>query len=358
MKKNIVLAAGGTGGHVFPALAIAQAALQKGFSPTLLVDQRGNRFLPTKLNGIKKITLQLEYKKNKLLFFIQLITAFFHAFIEIAKLRPIALVGFGGYPSAPAVLAAWIWQVPIILCEQNRVLGRTNRLLSIFAKKLAIAFPGTLRLPAKYIRKTQVVGIPLRQEITNAEFSLKKDNDHKLTLLIIGGSQGAAILSQVLPQAIALLNEEEQRQLIVLQQARPELLDEITAAYKKTHVHDFKVATFFNDIWAHMSKADLLICRAGASTIAEIMHFGIPAVLVPYQHAADNHQYHNALYLAEQNAAELLTEENFTVENLLALLKNFLTHTQRFKNLGAKAKKLSTHQAEDALLTLLEKTIA
>jgi UDP-N-acetylglucosamine--N-acetylmuramyl-(pentapeptide) pyrophosphoryl-undecaprenol N-acetylglucosamine transferase len=354
MKRNIILAAGGTGGHVFPALAVAQAALQKGFSPVLLLDQRGNSFLPKELNEIARVVLNIGYTENKLLFFIQLIIAFLNAFFEIAKLRPVALVGFGGYPSAPAVLAAWIWQVPIILCEQNKVLGRTNRILAIFAKKIAVAFPGTMLLPVKFVRKTKVVGIPLRQEIINTELPVKEEAKNKLTLLIIGGSQGAVILSQVLPKAIALLNEEEQRQLMVFHQVRAELLQEVTAAYKQCYVHDFKVATFFDDIWAHMSKADLLICRAGASTIAEIMHFGTPAVLVPYRYAADNHQYYNALYLVEHNAAELLSEEEFTAENLAILLRDFLTHTQRFEKLGIEAKKLSTNQAAESLMAMIE----
>jgi UDP-N-acetylglucosamine--N-acetylmuramyl-(pentapeptide) pyrophosphoryl-undecaprenol N-acetylglucosamine transferase len=358
-NKKILLAAGGTGGHVFPAYALAEHLLKKQHKVHLITDCRGSSFQkPPK--DLKTITLPLRKTvkgaKNKLLMLLSLIPCFFVSLYEILRFKPNSIIGFGGFPSFPTILAA-IFLKPflmhkIILHEQNAVLGRVNRWLLPFVHQLAASFPQTWGLAKRFQKKVCITGNFVRQEFSPIAKKPYEPFDKKdpIRLLIIGGSQGALSFSTIIPAALASLPASLKKRLHVVQQSRPEMLEHTRTFYQALKI-PATVESFFPNIATLMEKAHLVISRAGASTVFEVSQAKRPAILIPYPHAMDNHQYFNALVVDKLKGGWLVEETDPKAqETLNALLKALLENP---KKLGAASTSIHNLVKENTLACFL-----
>lgn len=322
-RHTVALAAGGTGGHLFSAIALADALLARGHRVAVLTDARGARFQ----GGVEVQTVPAARLSGgplaKAAGLLRLGLGVLAAAWHLRRSRARLLVGFGGYPSVPPVLAARLLGVPVILVEQNAVLGRANQRLARLARVIATAFPEVAHLSADRHRFT---GIPVRPRVVEARAVPYRpsENEDPFRLLVFGGSQGAHVFAEVVPAACALLPPNLRRRLRVVQQARPEDAAAVRTAYADQGIAA-EVAPFFDDLPARMADSHLVIARAGASTIAEVLTIGRPAVLVPYPHAMDDHQTANAQAVDAAGAAWLMPQPAFTAEALAGRLETLLT---------------------------------
>ena len=317
-----LLAAGGTGGHLFPAEALADALGRRGWRVALATD-RARDDDPTRRDGLDVRPLGLRRmgtgRISRLLGLASLAAALPRAHRLVRDLAPAAAIGFGGYPSVPTLLAAARCGVPALLHEQNAVLGRANRLLAPFVAGIATSFAAVARLPAG--KPVELVGNPVRppvRALRDATYTADGP-DGRFDLLVVGGSQGARSFSDVVPAAIALLDPALRVRLRVSQQARPEDLARAAAAYASAGV-DAETAPFFPDIATRIAASQLVVCRAGASTCAELACIGRPALFVPYAFATDDHQTANARALRDTGGAWLMAQAEFSPPALAAFL--------------------------------------
>jgi UDP-N-acetylglucosamine--N-acetylmuramyl-(pentapeptide) pyrophosphoryl-undecaprenol N-acetylglucosamine transferase len=331
-KKSIVLAAGGTGGHVFPAYALAEHLLKEGHKVYLITDPRGADFrnCPPKLTIL---TLPLCRSKHGIIARVRLLFSILFSFFlslgYLLKIRPDVILGFGGFPSAPTMVAGIMLKPflhsTLMLHEQNAVLGRVNKLFIPFVQALATSFPKTWGIKEKFQSKICVTGNlvrPVFQEIAKTPYKAPSKNS-PIHLLVIGGSQGAKAFTTLIPNALAKLPPPIQKRLHVVQQSRPEMVDETVLRYERLHI-PVTVSAFFPNIHELISKAHLIICRSGASTLFEIAQAKRPAIYIPFPYAMDNHQYFNARIVADLKGAWLIEENHAAPEALEALLKNLL----------------------------------
>ena len=311
--KHFVVAAGGTGGHMVPAHVLAAVLTTRGHRVTLMTDARGLRFpglfhgVATKIVDSAVIGAPLGWPRAALTIWRgrRAATAFLRA-EHVA-----AVVGFGGYPSLPPLLAAIAVGRPAVLHEQNAVLGRVNRLLAGRATRIATSFAPTLRLAAAYAAKTVFTGLPVRAEVASIGDAPYPATTGALEIFVTGGSQGASILSRVIPAAIGLLPPDLRARLHITQQCRPEDI----AAVRATFAEQGTAATcetYFADFAAQLAAAHLVIGRSGASTMAELTAAGRPAILVPFAAATDDHQAANAAAFVAAGAGPMLRESDFT----------------------------------------------
>jgi UDP-N-acetylglucosamine--N-acetylmuramyl-(pentapeptide) pyrophosphoryl-undecaprenol N-acetylglucosamine transferase len=328
-EKLIVLAAGGTGGHVFPAAALATELSGRGFKLCLITDRRGGAYggplgnLEThriRAGGIagKKLTTLLRSGP-------ELAFGTLQARRLLKKMRPLAVIGFGGYASVPTMLAATFGGLRTVIHEQNAVLGRANRLLAGRVKRIATSFENIRSVPESAADKIIHTGMPVRQAVVSMRDTpyLELSEGSDIRILVLGGSQGASILSDVIPQAIGRLDENLRGRTHITQQCRPEDLEKVRATYKGLGIKA-DLESFFDDIPERLAATHLLIGRAGASSVAETMTVGRPAILVPYPHAVDDHQSFNAHALDEAGGGWLMAQETFTPDALAARLVSLL----------------------------------
>jgi UDP-N-acetylglucosamine--N-acetylmuramyl-(pentapeptide) pyrophosphoryl-undecaprenol N-acetylglucosamine transferase len=321
----VILAAGGTGGHMFPAEALAHALLARGFRVALLTDQRGEAFgdsLPSvEIHRIRASRLP-RYALDRLRAVIEMGLGGLEARKLLRRLDPAVVVGFGGYPSIPTVFAASLAKIPIVLHEQNALLGRANRRLASRAQAVATSFAKVTHMPAT--ARTVLVGNPVRQGVLAVRDIpyAAPTADGPLSVLVTGGSQGARIFSEIVPPAVALLPPELRTRLKIVQQCRPEDLDTVTAEYRAADV-DAELSTFFSDIPARLAACHLAITRSGASTVAELGVTGRPAILVPYPFATDDHQTTNAEAFAQGGGGWVISQRiltpKFLADRIVAL---------------------------------------
>lgn len=329
-RPLILLATGGTGGHVFPAAALAREMATRGYRVAVATDRRGLAFFEKKglgdVHAVRAATPTGQGLLPKLGGILELAMGVFQARRLLRRLRPAAVVGFGGYASVPTMFAASLARLPTLIHEQNAVLGRANRFLAGRADRIAVSFAHIEGLRDEDMAKILFTGNPVRAAVAavGARPYTPVAPDGPLNLLIIGGSQGATIFSTVVPAAIALLPTDLRRRLRVAQQCRAEDIDAVRAAYESAHI-EAELATFFADIPDRLASAHLVISRAGASSAAELSAAGRPALLVPYPHAVDDHQTANAQALDQTGGAWLMPQASFTAEALAARLEAFLT---------------------------------
>ena len=322
----LILAAGGTGGHMFPAQAVAETMLLRGWRVVLSTDIRGSLYSGSfpdevKVEVVSSGTFARSGLVNKVFVPISLTIGFLSAFKNMRKWRPSVVVGFGGYPAVPAMGAACALGIPTILHEQNGVLGKVNRLFVSRVDKVAC---GTF--PTKLPNNTNVsyVGNPVRQTVLNKHGAgYIKPGDYPMDILIMGGSQGAKILSDIVPRSVALLSRDILKNLRVSQQARPEDCGRVTEAYAELGVRAI-VQPFFADISDRISQSQLVISRSGASSVADISTIGRPSIFVPLAAAIRDEQTANAKELVEAGGALLLTESEFTAENVANKIESVL----------------------------------
>jgi UDP-N-acetylglucosamine--N-acetylmuramyl-(pentapeptide) pyrophosphoryl-undecaprenol N-acetylglucosamine transferase len=359
----IVIAAGGTGGHFFPAEALAMTLSGRGYRPVLMTDGRSagrgsDAFAPDDRHVLPGAGIAGRGLSKGIKAVGALTAGTFAAGRILRGLNAGAIVGFGGYPSVPPVVAARLARlpIPVILHEQNAVLGRANRALSRIATLLALSAEPTTRLPAG--ARTERVGNPVRPAIAAlADIPyLPPGTDGPINLLVTGGSLGARVLSEVVPQALIALPESLRARLRVVQQARQEDGAAVRAAYEAAGIAA-EVAPFFADIPRHLGAAHLVIARAGASTIAELAVAGRPAILVPLPSAIDDHQTANAALLARLGAAWVMPQPHFTADALTARLLGLLIDPAALAMAAEAARAQSRVSAVDALADLVERML-
>lgn len=328
--RPIILAAGGTGGHMFPAEALARTLMARGHSVVLVTDKRGKAFgdaLPDVRVERIRAGNTTPGIMGKLRMVVELVMGTAQARSLLRALTPSLVVGFGGYPSVPTVFAAQTASIPTLLHEQNAVLGRANRLLAGKARMICTSFPVVSGLPPVDGRRIIRTGNPVRPDILalrDAPYPAPYAGG-PFNLLITGGSQGASIFGEVLPRAVEMLPEDTRYRLKIVQQARAENIDQARTAYAQMGV-DAELASFFRDMPARMAACHMMIARSGAGTVAELSVVGRPSLLVPYQYAMDDHQSANARSLADVGGAWVMGQQDFTplalAERLTSLLSN------------------------------------
>lgn len=337
MTRPILIAAGGTGGHMFPALALARQLVERGQPVAMVTDSRGARYLPDDLSGrVIRAGSPSGGLGQRLAGLWSLLVGTIQSLGIVLGQKPVAAACFGGYASVPAGLAARLFGRPLLLHEQNAVFGRANRLLARLAQAIALSFERTRSLPAG--ASTVVTGNPVRPGFAVAGMAYAPpDTAGPFNLLVIGGSQGARIFSDVVPDAVAALPEALRRRLAIVQQCRPEDLERVRTAYAAGDVAA-EVAAFFDDMPARMAAAHLLISRAGASSLTEIMATGRPAILVPYAAAADDHQRANAEALSEAGGALMILQREFSAERLGEALEPLLRRPEMLAEMAGRAR--------------------
>ncbi len=318
--RRALLVAGGTGGHLFPALALREVLVRRGWTVHVATDPRVGELIagvpPNETHRIPSATLSLGSVGG---IFRSLSTLFKGVRVSrrlLKRIRPVIVIGFGGYPTVPPAVAARLASVPIVVHEQNAVVGRANRVLIRIGAALATGF----RYPrgGERARLVEHVGNPVRRAIVESVQPYEPPlPDEPFHLFVFGGSQGARVFSGLIPGALAQLPEEKRWLITVVQQARPEDVKEVRNTYRGMGV-EAVVEPFFNDMGSKLADAQLVICRSGASTVAELSVIGRPAILVPYPHALDQDQTANARVLADRDAAWLMPEQELTPKKLAA----------------------------------------
>jgi UDP-N-acetylglucosamine--N-acetylmuramyl-(pentapeptide) pyrophosphoryl-undecaprenol N-acetylglucosamine transferase len=353
----VVLAAGGTGGHMFPAEALAQALLTRGRRVALMTDSRGETF-GERLPGVALHRIRAGRLSGnplrKALGLIELALGTLEAGRHLRTLGPAAVVGFGGYPSVPTMLAAARQKRPTVIHEQNAILGRANRLLAPRARRIATSFAEVAGLDVTDRKRAIETGNPVRPAVTALRSApyLESRGDAGFELLVLGGSQGARILSVVVPEALARLPAPLRARLRVAQQARPEDADGVRAAYAASGI-GAEIRFFFDDVPARLARAQLVIARSGASTVAELTVMGRPAILVPYRYAADDHQTANARALEAAGAAWVMSEIAFTPETLSERLAALMVAPESLAKAARAAHGLGRADAAERLADLV-----
>jgi UDP-N-acetylglucosamine--N-acetylmuramyl-(pentapeptide) pyrophosphoryl-undecaprenol N-acetylglucosamine transferase len=359
MSKLVVVAAGGTGGHLFPAQALSETLKARGWRVVLATDERGALYAD-KFPAEERLALSAATAKSgdivgMLKAGVAVSQGVLQARAAFKRLNPSVVVGFGGYPALPALLAALTQGRPTVIHEQNAVLGRVNRFLAPHATAVACAFP-TLQLAKPKVKaRVQVVGNPVRPEV-RALFEVPYlPPEVQLRVLVTGGSQGARLLSELIPEAIAKLPEEMRGRLKVQQQTRAESMENARKVYRNAMV-DCEVAPFFRDMAGRLRQAHLVVGRAGASTVCELAVAGRPSILVPLKIAADDHQRYNARLLEEAGGAAVCLEDELTVDAMAGALNALLKDPERLARMAAGARSAASPDAAEKLADLVEKT--
>ena len=356
-NTRIVLTAGGTGGHVFPAEALAKELAAKNVEICFITDRRGNSF-SGKFPNAKEYRIHAGAYAGKP-FFQKLRALFsmgwgvFQSLIILHRLKPAAVVGFGGYAAFPASFAAGLLRIPLILHEQNSVLGGANRVLAKRAALIATTFPSVERIPAKL--PTAHTGVPVRPQILELRDKPYRKPDDVFDLLIFGGSQGASVFSRVVPEALKSLPDDLKKRLKVTQQCRAADLPDVNKAYENSGLN-VELSSFFSDIADRIEKASLVVCRAGASSLAELCIAGRPALIVPILLSPDAHQLKNARFITENNGGFLCEEPTFTPAWLTAKITELMNNPQRLKETADNAGKLGKPDAVSLFADAVLKT--
>jgi len=358
LSPLIALAAGGTGGHVFPAEALAGVLLERGYRLALVTDRRGAAYGGT-LGSLETLRIAAGGIAGrgglaKLRAIAEIGLGVLQARALLKRMRPAVMVGFGGYASVPGMVAAVLAGIPTVLHEQNAVLGRANRLLAGRVRRIATSFAEVSHVDARLTAKLVHTGMPVRAAIAALRDSPYPplDGSGPIDLLVLGGSQGALVLSEVVPAALAALPEGLRRRIRVAQQCRPETLDSVARAYEGTGIA-CTLQSFFADVPERLAAAHLVIGRAGASTVAELTALGRPAILVPYPFATDDHQTANAHAIEDSGGAWLMRQEAFTAEALTARLESLLTQPATLTNTAICAARAGRADAAGRLADLV-----
>ena len=313
--KQVVICAGGTGGHVFPALELCKQLTAAGYRSVLLTDLRGRRFcentdvpyqvIPEVSSGLKSLARSII---NSLRISIVLTLSWKNS-------PPVALVGFGGIITILPLLIAKMLKIPVIVHEQNSILGKANRLLAKLGCSVTSNF---------CIANTKQIATPVRQEVQNVAASVYEPlRNGRFVITIVGGSQGASIFTRIIPLAIEMLPMKTRKNLTIIQQADYENIDRLSKMYEMLEVRS-KVVNFIHDVANVFVNSSLVICRAGASTLNELATIGRPAILIPYPHAADNHQMKNAEKMEDIGAAWVIEEKSLTPKMLATKIEDFI----------------------------------
>ena len=343
-RPLIALAAGGTGGHVFPALAVAEALHGRGVDTMVLTDRRGARLMGSTPHHVLPAGSPFQsgiLRRGRAM--VQLAAGLAMTVAMMLRRRPAAMVGFGGYPSLAPLLGARLTGVPAMLHEQNAHLGRANHLLARWCGHLALSWPGTRNLPARVT--SFLSGMPVRSAFFAVSPATAK-GDEKLTLMVVGGSLGAAVFADLVPEAVAMLADGLRNRLRLIQQCRAEHRDDLVARYRDIGI-DAEIEPFFDDMPARLAASHLVISRAGASSVAELAAAGRAAILIPFAAAMDDHQTANARQLESAGGGRCVAESGLDAAGLASLITDMLADPKALAAMGTGGRSLAAPQAAD-----------
>ena len=355
-KPLAILAAGGTGGHMFPAQALAEELVMRGWEVKLSTDLRGARFTKNFPDAVKVETVaSATFSKHGLIYkikaFFLILGGIFASLKAFWKHRPNIIVGFGGYPTIPALAASIFMSLPRIIHEQNGVLGRVNQ---VFAKRVHLVACGTWPTIIPENITSEHIGNPVRKEVLSRSGSpYIPPGNHPMSILIMGGSQGAKILSNIVPEAICNLPDEILNYIRVFQQAREEDCERVKSYYSNKGVA-CEVKPFFGNIASHLSEAQLIISRSGASSVADISVVGRPSILIPLGSAIRDEQTLNAYPLKKLRAATVIAEKNLTVRRLNKAVLKILSSPKNASRMAVNAHKTVVLDATKKLADRVE----
>src|SRR6516165_4862901 len=356
----ILLAAGGTGGHLFPAEALGFELIRRGFRVRLVTDARALRysglFSKDMIDVVRSETargrnpLQLAYAG------LTLAAGTLSAFGLMRRLKPVAVVGFGGYPTLPPLVAARLAGIPGIIHDANAVLGRANRFLSRHVSAIATSLPGVLDRDPALSGKATTVGTPMRPAILSvaADTYMPPETTGPFRLLVVGGSQGARVMSDIVPPAIERLEPSLWNRLVLTQQVREEDMSRVRAVYDRLKIKA-ELAPFFSDLPARLASTHLIVSRSGAGTVAELAAIGRPSILVPLPGAIDQDQFANAGVLAKVGGALRIAQDDFTPDRLAADISALAADPLRLSAMAAAARGAGRLDAAERLADLVVK---
>ena len=356
-KPLVLIAAGGTGGHLFPAEALAGALTRRGIDVDLATDERAARyaghFPARKLHVLPADTVRGRSPVVLAKTALALGAGLLKGYRLMRSLKPAAVVGFGGYPTVPPLLAARLNGRPTLIHEANAVMGRANAMLASRVTAIATGYPDIFKDRPELAAKAHHTGNPVRPAVIAAASSYERPAiGGRLNLLVFGGSQGARVMSEIVPPGIEALDPVIRARLSIVQQARPEDIEAVRAAYDRLGV-EAELAPFFNDLPARMAKSHLVVARSGASTVAELGVIGRPSVLVPLPGAIDQDQLANATALADGGGAVLMPQGDFTPERFAQLIARYAAEPEDLAEMAAAARRMGRADAAERLADLV-----
>ena len=341
MSKKIIFSSGGTGGHIFPAINLMKYFSNKGNPVLLVTDEKGNNFLK-KYSDFNSyiINIKTPINKNffeKILSFFTIFNSLIRSILILIKEKPHLVIGFGGYVSFPICFVSRFFNIPLIVYDNNIILGRTNRYLLPFSKKVLFGPEIPKNLPDKYKNKVYKVGNILSEKIINYSILKKRKDDKTFSILVIGGSQGAEVFGRIIPTAIKMIRDKGY-EIKINQQCTKNQKESLIKFYNKNNIKN-NVFYFTNNILELILDSDLAISRCGASTAAELVHTLTPFIAVPYPYSMDNHQFLNAKYYENKGCCWILEQDNFNSLSLFNLLMEIMKDKSKLQNICENMKK-------------------
>lgn len=353
LVKRIVLATGGTGGHVFPAQVLGRELIAQGYEVVIFSDGRGNQFNDVSFLRVKIPAAHLKGSMGqKLKGGIKLIGGMGAALYHLRRLKPHAVIGFGGYASFPTMMAAAMLRFPTIIHQADAYFGRANRFLAPFVTRIATSFPHVENIPPSCQNKVSFTGLPVRPDIKPAPYVPSEKNE-PFHLLVTGGSQGAKVFGEVISQAVSLLDPSLQKRLHISQQCRPEFLEMTQTLYEQTNAK-VELASFLDRMGERYKKAHLVISRAGASSVVEVALVGRPALFIPYPYAMDDHQFYNAQQVVDVKGGWVMREKEFTSNALSIYLSELMTSPWKLIQAAANIQAIAVPDASLRLAHLVK----
>ena len=346
MTKKIIFSAGGTGGHIFPAINLMKHFYGKGYKVLLVTDKRGNNFISnySEFNSyvLKAGTTTDKSLLKKFLSFFVIFYSLLKSIVILKKEKPDLIIGFGGYVSFPISFASRFFNLPLMIYEPNLVLGRTNKYLLSFAKKIFLAKIIKTNFPEKFKTKICEAGSILDKNIINYSSFKKNDNKENFSILILGGSQGAEIFGKIIPLVVKMVKNEGYK-IEINHQCIKSQKDSIIDYYERNNIKNY-VFEFDKNVLKLISSSDLAITRCGASTTAELAHTFTPFIAVPLPNSIDNHQYLNAKFYEDRNCCWILEQNNFNTENLFNLIIEIIKNKNKLGIIRDNMKKIYSNK--------------
>jgi UDP-N-acetylglucosamine--N-acetylmuramyl-(pentapeptide) pyrophosphoryl-undecaprenol N-acetylglucosamine transferase len=356
--NKILLCAGGTGGHVFPAIAMAEEFVSRGYRVHFITDIRAAKYLQdTKFDYdiVSSATFGAGIM-GKIKCIVPILKGFFESVSVLLKQKPELVIGFGGYPTVPPLLAAFCMGKKIFTHESNAILGLANILVAPFVKYIFTTHDSTKNVKSWFETKVKVTGNPVRKKIRNLSLLDFPSLDGEIKIMIVGGSLGANIFSSAVVDAICALPDTIKSKLNIIQQSRAEDIARVTEQYKTANIKA-TVREFYADMPEQLRDTHLLIARAGAGTVTELTMAGRPAIYIPYPHNRDRQQYFNAEKIVDAGGGWMMDEADVNVSNLSALLTDILSNPLILKEFGARAKILARPNASADIANLMIETL-
>ena len=350
MAKRILIAAGGTGGHVFPAVAVAEKLRDAGYTPVFITDQRGKSMIPRDFPSMSILAASPYGDKfvTRLKGMTKLSFGTLQTIAMMLITRPRAIIGFGGYPAVAPVIVGHFMGKPSMLHEQNAFFGRANHFLAKYTKRIALSWGETRNIPSSSQAKTIVTGMPVRDAFEHISTFTPPSSKGDINLLIVGGSLGAAIFGETVPDAIGRLPIELRQRLNITHQVRQEQIAAVTMKYEKAGIRH-TIAPFIKNMAEAMEDTHLVIGRAGASSVAELAAAGRPAILVPYPHAMDDHQTANAEAAVEVKGGWLVPEQEMSAGSLAGRIATLISSPETLAETASNIRALNKTNAAKSI---------